>query len=211
MTNTKAGDLSVGDVAWGLSDARGRFGVGNKMVSLSNIKSSKRPANWERSMDIRYELLDAPLTQLAAGYSSVPPFPLHLSLRQSQAKVPPAVSNPAVPSSFPLHQARARQGGPATPSATLPNSLASTPLSTPSTCVPFRPDFLEVAQQLNGSDFNQDGKPDYALCMQTSAGCIDEVFSLGMIATGLLQTQARDERRCLNPEHTAITGDVLGL
>ena len=54
----------------------------------------------------------------------------------------------------------------------------------------FRPEFLEVARRLNGTDSNNDGIPDYALCMQTSNGCMDEVFTLTMILTGMLQTQA---------------------
>ena len=52
-----------------------------------------------------------------------------------------------------------------------------------------RPEFLEVARRLNGTDLNGDGQPDYALCMQTTGGCMDEVFTLGMILTGMLQTK----------------------
>ena len=52
-----------------------------------------------------------------------------------------------------------------------------------------RPEFLDVARHLNGTDLNGDGQPDYALCMQTTGGCMDEVFTLGMILTGMLQTK----------------------
>ena len=56
-----------------------------------------------------------------------------------------------------------------------------------------RPEFLHNAQVLNGSDFNGDGLPDYALCMQTSNGCMDEVYDFGMMLTGMLQTTVGQE------------------
>ncbi len=74
---------------------------------------------------------------------------------------------------------------------TLKTSVHALLISALSALCLIRPEFLDVASRLNGSDFNGDSKPDYALCMQTSDACLDEVFSLGMIFTGLTQTSVR--------------------
>ncbi len=47
-------------------------------------------------------------------------------------------------------------------------------------------DLLLVAQTLNGSDFNNDGRPDYAMCLQI-AGAFCTIEPLTLIPLALAQ------------------------
>jgi hypothetical protein len=49
-------------------------------------------------------------------------------------------------------------------------------------------DILSAARQLNGSDFNGDGVPDYSVCFNTYPGCVDSYFTFMGILGPMLQT-----------------------
>jgi hypothetical protein len=49
-------------------------------------------------------------------------------------------------------------------------------------------DVLHAVRQLNGSDFNGDGVPDYSVCFNTNPGCVDSYLTFLGILGPMLQT-----------------------